>query len=96
MYNNVGDKIKGLAVFVCLIGIVLSLIYGFILMDEDKVGLGLLTIFLGGVGSWLGSLTLYGFGRLVECTEYIARGEKLPPDDEDDEDNSDDEDSENE
>ncbi|MBR3680423.1 MAG: hypothetical protein IKL79_00285 [Clostridia bacterium] len=89
MYENIGDKIKGLAVLVFLIGLICAIIYGFILMEEDKVLLGLLTMVLGGVGSWLGSLTLYGFGRLVECTEYIARGEKLPPDEYEDEDSSD-------
>lgn len=40
MYSNIGAKVKGLAVFVCVIGIVGSLIAAIVMWANDLVGAG--------------------------------------------------------
>ncbi len=80
MWNNIGHKIKTLAKVICWIGIVLSVLSGIVLIaggstvrsygytynTGNTVLAGILVIVLGVLGSWLGSLTMYGFGELVE------------------------------
>ena len=66
MYNNVGQKIKCVAVVIAWIGIILGVISGIWVMTVyDSVVSGLLYILLAALFSWLGSLTLYGFGELI-------------------------------
>ena len=68
MYNNVGGILKRLAIFICVLGIIGSVISGFSTMalGEELVGYGFLILLLGSLGSWLSSLSLYAFGSLVE------------------------------
>ena len=80
MWSNIGHKIKTLAKVICWIGIVLSVIagiaviaggntvrsYGYTYNTGSTTLTGILVIVLGALGSWLGSLTMYGFGELVE------------------------------
>ena len=87
MYNNIGGKIKGLAVFLAWVGNILSILSGIgILSTTSKVGyysdsdlisgagslVGLITIVVGCLLSWVGSLVLYGFGQLVENSDKQA------------------------
>ena len=64
MFDNIGSKIKTLAQVICWIGIIASVIIGFVLMvqDEDTVFIGILTMIIGSLGSWVGSFMTYGFG----------------------------------
>ena len=90
MYTEVGGKIKGMAQFVCVVGILSCIIVGFMtsrtvnyslnysygavdLTNGATVSWGrfLLIAGLGSIGSWLGSLLIYGFGQLVEDTALI-------------------------
>ncbi len=94
MYNNIGNKIKGLAKFICWIGIIVSVIAGICIMvagssffnslnyeygssyvsrtsSVGSIAFGLMIMVLGSIGSWLGSLCLYGFGELVNNSEYL-------------------------
>ncbi len=78
MFNNIGKKIKTLAVVLCWIGIALSIIGGFILMttiNRSAAGffLGILESGLGFLASWIGSFLLYGFGELIDKTADIER-----------------------
>ena len=82
MFNNIGGKIKGLAKFVCWVGIIMCIISGIVIISQgnqlkhisysDSVNgssmivTGVLLIIAGSIGSWLGSLVLYGFGELIE------------------------------
>ncbi|MDR1330238.1 MAG: zinc ribbon domain-containing protein [Oscillospiraceae bacterium] len=79
MYNNIGKKIKGLAVFFAWLGMIGSIIYGIIMLmqgvnygSDAMSGLGLLLMVAGSVISWLSSWVLYGFGELIENTAKIA------------------------
>ena len=80
MYENVGKKIKGVATFFCWAGIIASFVYAGILFynaikvsnyysfnASNKQFFLIIIILIGGVAiSWLASLTLYGFGELVD------------------------------
>ena len=78
MFNNIGGKIKAIAKFVCYAGISLSIIGGMIMLfvgaieEPSMIISGLLVMTVGSVCSWLGSLTTYGLGELIENTTVIA------------------------
>ncbi len=78
MFDNIGKKIKGLAKAVTFIGILLSILLGMLYLVNSDVPSGILTIVLGCLGSWLGSLVLYGFGELVDCVQRIADSLEAP------------------
>jgi len=80
MFNNIGGKIKKLAIVLTVIGIILSVVTGFSPFtltvkdsnsEPDLLG-GLLTVGIGVLSSWLGSFLLYGFGELIEKSAITA------------------------
>ncbi len=74
MYNNIGGKIKSLALIVCWLGILVSVIGGVTLMGmrDTPILVGLIVVVLGSVFSWLGSLTTYGLGQLIENSDKLV------------------------
>ena len=74
MFENVGGKLKGIAKFFCILGIIGAVIGGFVVMamDEDMAFIGLITMVVGSAGAWASSLLLYAFGQLVENSDIIA------------------------
>ena len=74
MFNNVGGKIKTLAKITAWIGIIICVIYGFVLLVsvEDMALVGLLIMTVGSLASWISALVLYGFGELIENSGIIA------------------------
>lgn len=78
MFSNIGGKLKKFAVVFTYLGIIISVIYGFVLIsqDDDLILPGVLTVFLGSLGSWICSLFLYAFGQLVQNTDKLVRFEK--------------------
>lgn len=82
MFNDIGEKIKTLARWVCWIGIIASVIIAFIMFSKvDEVpylqeelykGLGYCFLFVGPLLSWISSLLLYGFGELVDTNSQIV------------------------
>ena len=71
MFDDIGGKIKKLAVVVTVVGIAVSVILGIVTMKESFFT-GLLIACLGGLASWVGSFVLYGFGELIDNTAGIA------------------------
>ena len=80
MFNNIGGKLKGLAVVACWLGIAFSVISGLIILSNSAsrynsggtIISALSTILLGSLFSWIGSLGMYGFGQLIENSDTIA------------------------
>ena len=70
MFDNIGGKIKSLAVAVTWIGIFASVIYGIAILKYQFL-LGLAFIIMGSLASWFGSFLLYGFGHLIETAENV-------------------------
>ena len=69
MFNNIGKKLKVVAVVFCWIGIIASVVYGIILINNYQEVVGAVTIVVGALSSWIGSFALYGFGQLVENSD---------------------------
>ena len=75
MFDNIGGKIKTLAVVLCIIGIIASVIGAFVIwgMHDSRynptIVLGFIVLVAGCLGSWLGSFFTYGFGQLIESNE---------------------------
>ena len=76
MFDNIGGKIKVLAVVVTIIGCIVSFVFGIILFVEGEVGMGFLVIIMGGLLSWVSSFVLYGFGELIESNQNIQKTNK--------------------
>ena len=74
MFGNIGGKIKSLAQVITWLGIIGSVIWGFVLMatDEDLIFAGLMIALLGSLISWVSSFVLYGFGQLIENTDKLV------------------------
>lgn len=74
MYQQIGKKIKTLAVVIAVIGMIFCVIWGLLLIVSDTGFdiVGLLWLLVGPVLCWLGSFVLYGFGELVDKTCWIA------------------------
>ena len=76
MFQNIGKKIKIVAIVIMIVGIVLSVVGGLFAFWEGYLGYDFITsivIFvmitsLGILGSWLSVFILYGFGELVDQT----------------------------
>lgn len=75
MYDNIGEKIKGLAKAIFIVESIAAVIAGIALMasDEDLIPIGLLVLVLGPVVAWVSSWLLYGFGELIDKTCDIER-----------------------
>lgn len=84
MYSNIGKKIQKLAMVCAIIGMIASIAIGAALIqmsdggyyygtNETLLTIGIVVIVLGSVLSWVLSFVLYGFGRLVENSDIIAR-----------------------
>ena len=74
-FQNIGKKIKTLAVIVSIVGVVVSIIFGMTVMTGNA-GVGLLIAILGSLASWVSSFFTYGFGELIEKTTEIANNTK--------------------
>ncbi|MBO5884085.1 MAG: hypothetical protein J6Q78_06740 [Clostridia bacterium] len=72
LYNNIGKKIKLLAIVSAIVFALAGYVTGSILMildDFDSTGwIGLLIMILVPIIAWVSSFVLYGFGELVEKT----------------------------
>lgn len=73
-YENIGNKIKGLAQMVFVVEAIAAVITGIALMatDEDLILYGLLVLIVGPIIAWVSSWLLYGFGQLIENSDIIA------------------------
>lgn len=78
MFNNIGSKIKSLAILVSVGGIISSVLIGFILLlasDEIEMAalIGIAIAVVGSALSWIGGFYTYGFGELIENSSIIAK-----------------------
>ena len=71
MYENIGEKIKGLAVIGSLIVIVFSILAGMSLISSDRTTLGVIILIAVPLVTYLSSWLLYGFGELISTANSI-------------------------
>ena len=75
-FENIGRKIKTLAVVTTITGIVISFIYGLLYIKNNSASMGLLIIILGCIISWISAFFIYGFGELIDKATEIAENTK--------------------
>ncbi|MBQ7778938.1 MAG: hypothetical protein IJ404_00440 [Clostridia bacterium] len=73
MYANIGKKIMILAVVIAIIMMIVSALHGVILLIKGQGVIGVITMVFGPFVSWIAGFFIYGFGRLIDNTDYIAR-----------------------
>ncbi len=71
MFENIGNKIKGVAKAICIIFIIYFIILGFVQWGHHMFWSGLITMVGGSLIAWISTLTLYGFGELIEDVKTI-------------------------
>lgn len=74
-FQNIGAKIKTLAVVVTILGIAASVVSGLYIINDNALS-GVLVAFIGSVFSWISAFFMYGFGELIEKTTEIAKNTK--------------------
>ncbi|MBO5453544.1 MAG: SHOCT domain-containing protein [Clostridia bacterium] len=74
MFSNIGGKIKTVAAIVAWVGIIASVVSGFICIavDDDLILVGLLIAVVGSLISWVSSFVLYGYGQLIQNTDKMV------------------------
>ena len=72
MFDKIGTKIKNLATFITVLGIIVSIISGIIIMVNVVWWLGLIIIILGCLFCWIGSFFAYGFGEIIDKLNEIS------------------------
>ena len=76
MYDNLGEKIMGLAKACFWIEAIATIIAGIAIFAETNKGWSLLLLLVGPLAAWVSSWLLYGFGELISSqknTEYLVR-----------------------
>ena len=79
MFENIGGKLKMVAQIVTWFGIIASVVVGIGMLYVMESPIGILVMIGGALVSWLSSLTLYGFGQLIENTDILAGRKKSSP-----------------
>ena len=64
MFSNIGEKVKGLALFAAILGIVVSIAGGIVIIatSESLAAVGILVMIVGSLVSWIGSWVIYAIG----------------------------------
>ena len=73
MFDNIGSKIKSLAMILFILGVIASFVFAiyFFLIEEGI--LGVCYLFLGPIVSYLSVLLLYGFGEIITKLTEIEK-----------------------
>ena len=72
MFENIGNKIKILAIVLAILGIILSIVIGTVIIVQEKFLPGFLFIIIGSLSSWISSFFVFGFGEVIECLQEIS------------------------
>ena len=77
MFNNIGSKVKGLAVFFCVFGMIGSLAGAIVLWTNDLIAAGFGTLIGGCLFAWVGSWVSYCVGdtnvKVTGMQEELAK-----------------------
>lgn len=81
MFNRIGSKIKGLALIITWLGIIISCVSGFVLINghDEQILIGSIVMIGGSLAACVSSFLLYGFGELIEKTCIIAERLSIHP-----------------
>ena len=73
MFQNIGKKIKALAIVSMIIGCLGSIAGAIVCFATELAGIGIFILIIGCLFSWTGVFVLYGFGELIVLTTKIAK-----------------------
>ena len=73
MFNNIGNKVIGLAIFSCIVGMVGSLIGAIVLWTNDLIGAGFTALIGGCLSAWISALVIYCIGDTNVRTTELKR-----------------------
>lgn len=74
MFDNLGKKIMMFAKISCWVGIAVSIIGGiYLCVDSYYWYIGLIVMFIAPLVFWACSLTLYGFGEMVDNVNRLKK-----------------------
>lgn len=75
MYNNIGGKIKGLAVAAFIFNLIVPIIACIAIssIDDEFIPIGIIVLIVGFFFAWVSTWLLYGYGELIEKTCAIER-----------------------
>ncbi len=76
MFDNIGDKLRLLAIIFFIIGVVGSIVVFIVLCADGMFIEGLIALSVGVVASWVSNLIFYGVGEAVEYSKsanYYAK-----------------------
>ena len=77
MFENTGRKIKKFAYILFVLGVLAAIITGCYIMYKSPASGGFVIMVVAIISSYLSSLLLYGFGKLVENSDkLVEQGEK--------------------
>ena len=79
MFKEVGIKIMVAAKVLFALSLIACLVGSICLFAEELSLLGIVTLLVGPFVSWLGSVCLYGYGRLIDNSEYLPILNGLDP-----------------
>ena len=77
MYDNIGEKIKGLAKATAIVEAIAAIIVGIVLWGKTEEGWCALILFCGPIVAWVSSWVLYGFGEIIDKLYDIEHNTKL-------------------
>ena len=77
MYDNIGSKIKGLAMVICALEVTACVIGGLVLLAETGELIFALLLLFGPVVAWVSSWLLYGFGEGIEHLKDIEYNTRM-------------------
>lgn len=75
MFDNIGSKLKNLALIIFSLEIIGFACLAVALFDSDGA-IGLIPLIGGPIFAWVNTSLLYGFGELIERTTEIANNTK--------------------
>ena len=73
MYNNIGRKIKILAIVIAIFSSIVSIAFGIICASEKAVKAAVFCFIFGPIISWVSSFFLYAIGQLVENSDKTVK-----------------------
>jgi len=77
MFNRIGEKLKGLAIAIFIIGTIVCFFIGGFVHTNISEGSGWMVILLGPLMLWISSLFVYGFGEIIVLLTNIEINTRL-------------------
>ena len=72
MFDNIGNKIKTLALVTSILTIIACVFVAIYMAIEEQYWYAAGFAILGPLSAWISSFVLYGFGQLIENSDKIA------------------------